>query len=305
MKNIIEAIIFGFSEILNYKVIKKALIIGASAVILWSIIGYFMWDTLLSFSNYFLDLIPFSMLRDDGVWMLSVFLWAFIVLVTFALILVFFGSIILEKVSKEKYEEVSIFIILISSIAWGIVWFVNSQYIQQQLSQLLTLLPFKTIEGGIGYLLAFYFIYTGIIITLLFVTSMFSASILEGIKNKEFRYDLLLDEDEVKTTQRRVKDIIMYVILSIIAFPLMFIPIVNIILQLALWVWLIKDTFVRDNAVLVIPLNERKQLFSEYKVGFLVLATVTAMFNFIPVFNILGPFFGELSMFYYLRQINR
>jgi len=82
MQNILEAIFFGFSEILNYKTMKKALAIGALVTISWSVIGYFVWGDLVSFAAYFIDLVPFSMLRSNGAWILSSFLWFSLVLMS-------------------------------------------------------------------------------------------------------------------------------------------------------------------------------------------------------------------------------
>jgi hypothetical protein len=302
--NVIEAIIFGFSEILSYKVLKRALAIGAAVVIVWSVIGYLLWGPLVSFAAYFLDLIPFSMLRANGAWMLSIFLWSFLVLITFALVMAFFGNVILEKVSKEKYGSTSVLIVLGSAVVWGIVWFIGDGYIHEQFSKLLTYLPFETVEGGLAYLMALYFIYTGIIITLLFVTSMMSESLLHEVQEQEFPYESLLDEDEVEAAKSRILDVSIYVLVSVAAFPLLFIPVVNFVVQLLLWVWLIKDTFLNDTKLLVIPQAKREGL-SAYKAGFITLAGVTAMFNFIPILNVFGPFFGEISMFYYLKQIEK
>jgi uncharacterized protein involved in cysteine biosynthesis len=143
-----------------------------------------------------------------------------------------------------------------------------------------------------------------IIITLLFVTSMMSESLLHEVQEQEFPYESLLDEDEVEAAKSRILDVSIYVLVSVAAFPLLFIPVVNFVVQLLLWVWLIKDTFLNDTKLLVIPQAKREGL-SAYKAGFITLAGVTAMFNFIPILNVFGPFFGEISMFYYLKQIEK
>ncbi len=72
----------------------------------------------------------------------------------------------------------------------------------------------------------------------------------------------------------------------------------NFIIQMSLWVWLIKDTFVNDAAVLVIK-KEKREALSQYKAGFITISGITALFNFLPVLNIFGPFFGEIAMFNY------
>ena len=304
MQNIIEAILFGFSEILNYKTMKRALAIGAIVTIVWSFIGYMVWDELVSFAAYFIDLVPFSMLRSNGAWILSSFLWFSLVLVTFALVLAFFGNMILERVSKEKYSSFSLLIVFGSAVFWALVWFFKASYIHTQFLRLLNWLPFETVQASLAYLLGLYFIYSAIIVTMLLVTSFFSEALLEDIRDKNFPYEPFLEEDEVKVSKNRVLDILIYAVVSIVAFPLLFIPILNFILQLGLWIWLIKDTFVNDSAALVIPKEKRAKL-SEYKSGFFTISAITALFNFLPVFNIFGPFFGEISMFYYLKEIQK
>ena len=302
MQNIIEAILFGFSEILNYKIMKRALAIGALVTIVWSFIGYMIWGELVAFAAYFIDWVPFSMLRSNGAWILSSFLWFSLVLVTFALILAFFGNMILERVSKEKYSSFSLLIVFASAAFWALIWFYKGSSIHTQFLKLLNWLPFETVQASLAYLLGLYFVYSAIIVTMLLVTSFFSQSLLEDVRDKNFPYEPFLEEDEVKASENRLLDILIYAVVSIIAFPLLFIPILNFALQLGLWIWLIKDSFVNDSAVLLIAKDKRAKL-SEYKAGFITISAVTSLFNFLPVFNIFGPFFGEITMYYYLREI--
>lgn len=302
MQNIIEAILFGFSEILSYKVIKRALAIGVVVTMMWSFIGYMIWDELVAVAANFIDLVPFSMLRSNGAWILSSFLWFSLVLVTFALIVAFFGNMILERVSKEKYSSFSLLIVFASAALWTLIWFYEGSYIHTQFLKLLNWLPFETVETSLAYLLGLYFVYSAIIVTMLLVTSFFSETLLEDVRDKNFPYEPFLEEDELKASENRLLDVLIYTIVSLVTFPLLFVPVLNFVLQLGLWIWLIKDTFVHDSAVLLIPKEKRAKL-SEYKTGFIMISAVTSLFNFLPVFNIFGPFFGEITMYYYLREI--
>ena len=299
-----ESIFFGFKEILNYKTMKMALMIGIGVTLVWSLIGYLIWDGLVAFGAYFIDLVPFSMIRANGAWMLATFFWIALVLITFALILAFFGNMILEKVSKEKYSSFSLIIVLGSALFWGALWFLNMGYIHTQFLKLLNWLPFETVEAGLSYILGFYFIYGAIIVTLLFATSFFSETLLKDISKKHFRYEPLLEEDEIETSENRFMDIGIYTVVSIVVFPLLFIPVVNFIIQIALWTWLIKDTFVVDSAALLLSRNEQK-ILQEHKAGLVSISMVTTLFNFVPFFNIFGPFFGEITMFYYVRLLKQ
>jgi len=304
MYNLAESIIFGFREIFNYRVMKIALSVGLVITALWAVIGYFIWDGLIAFSASFLDLLPFSMLRENGALILSSFLWFSLVLITFALILFFFSNKILEKVSKEKYNLFSILLIFASALVWSIIWFFKGEYFHLEFLKLLNLLPFETVEVGISYLLGIYFIYIAITVTTLITTSFLSEMLLKGVHKNYFPYDDLLKEDEVATSKIRVKDITIYMVVSIFTFPLLFIPILNFVIQLILWVWIIKDTLINDSSALLIPRDKRESL-SVHKFDFMVISVVTSLFNFLPLFNVFGPFFGEIAMFHYLKQIEK
>ena len=110
MKNTMHAIIFGFKEILNWNTMKYALISGIFVSALWVGIGTMFWDHLIALSSRILELVPFSMVRSNGAWMLSTFLWLQAVLLTFTLIFAFLGNLILRSVSKEKYTSFSILV---------------------------------------------------------------------------------------------------------------------------------------------------------------------------------------------------
>jgi len=304
MQDIAESIIFGFKEILNYHTMKLVLLIGVVVTGVWSLVGYILWDALVGVSSSIIDMVPFSMIRANSAWMLSSLLWFIVVIVTFALILIFFGNTILEKISKEKYSSFSLGIAFSSAVFWAFIWFLNTGVIHTKLVQLMNWLPFQTVEDTLAYLLAFYFVYSGIIVTMLLATSFFSEKFLTNISKKHFPYDRLLEEDEVETSRNRTKDVLIYAIVSLVAFPLLFVPVINFIIQIVLWVWLIKDTFVLDSAALLVKKEQRAKL-SEHKTAFFFIGVITALFNFLPVFNLFGPFFGELSMFYYIRLVKK
>jgi len=304
MQDIAESILFGFKEILNYHTMKLVLLIGVVVTVVWSLIGYFLWDELVSISSSVIDLVPFSMIRSNSAWMIISLLWFIVVMTTFSLILIFFGNMILEKVSKEKYSSFSLSIAFGSAFMWGIVFFFNADTLHAKLSQLLNSLPFETVESAMAYFLAFYFIYSATIVTMLLATSFFSESLLTQVSRKHFPYDDLLEENELETSTNRLKDMGIYTIISLLSFPLLFIPLLNFIIQITLWVWLIKDTFVKDSAVLLISQEKIKGL-KEYKKGFFVISGVTALFNFLPLFNLFGPFFGEITMFYYIKLLGK
>ncbi len=304
MKDIMHAVIFGFKEILHWDVMKLALIGGVLISAFWAVLAYMFWGHIVSFGAYILELVPFSMVRSNGAWMLSSFLWFQLVLLTFALVFAFFGNFVLRGVSREKYTSFTILTALGSAILWAVVWFFKSDYIYHEFLKLLTWLPFETIEKGIGYFIGFYLVYSAIVASMVLMVSLFSKPILKGVEKRHFPDDETVKDHTFKSLGYTMWDALIYFIVSLVIFPLIFIPIVNFFALLALWVWLVKDTFRYDAASMLFEDVDEKKL-KEHNVATWVISFITALFNFVPVLNLFGPFFGEISMFHYLKSKRR
>ncbi len=301
MRDVMHAIVFGFKEILHWEVMRLALVSGLIVTIFWAFIGYIFWGQIVSIGGSILELFPFSMIRSNGAWMLSSFLWFGLVLLTFALIFAFFGNLILRSVSRDKYTSFSIIVAFCSALFWAGIWFFKGDYIYHQFLQLLTWLPFETIEKGIGYLIGFYIIYNAIVVTLVFVVSIFSKPLIKSIHKRDFPDDIPLKDHAFKSIEYTIRDATIFTLVSLIAFPLLFIPIINAIVLVLLWIWLVKDTFRYDAAALLFEKVDKERL-KEHNEATWIISFITALFNFVPIFNIFGPFFGEISMFHYLRS---
>ncbi len=300
MKNTIQAILFGFKELLSWNTMKYALISGFLVTLLWVGIGTMLWETLIRLSSHILEMVPFSMVRSNGAWMLSSFLWLQLVLLTFALIFAFFGNIILRSVSKEKYTSFSLLVIAGSAIFWGIVWIFEGGYIYQQFLKLLTWLPFETVEKGIAFLIGFYLIYNAIVVTMVFVTSLFSEPLITTVEKHHFKGDEVRRDHVFSSVGYTLKDSIIFIVASLLAFPLLFIPVLNILVQVALWMWLIKDTMSYDAAALTYE-KVKKEEIKKHRFALWNISFVTALFNFVPLLNLFGPYFGEIAMFHYFK----
>ena len=299
-----KAILFGFKEILTWNTMKYTLISGILVTILWVGLGFLLWDHLIALSSRILELVPFSMVRSNGAWMLSTFLWLQLVLLTFALIFAFFGNFILRHVSQEKYTSFSILVAIGSAVFWGIIWFFKGDYLYHQFLQLLTWLPFETVEKGIAFLIGFYLIYNAIVVTMVFVASLFSEPLIASVEERHFQEDEVARDHIFSSVGYTIKDSFIFIVLSLIAFPLLFIPLLNIVVQIALWMWLVKDTMSYNSAALAYKKVEKEEI-KQHKFALWMISFITVLFNFIPVFNIFGPFFGEITMFHYLKSIQK
>jgi len=304
MSNVMHSIIVAFKEILSWHTIKYVLISGFFVVAIWGVIGYLAWDNLVSLSSHIIELVPFAMVRSNGAWMLSSFLWLQLVLITFALIYAFFGNMILRTVSKERYSAFSIFTLITSAFVWAIVWYFEGDYIYSQFLRLLTWLPFETVEKGVASLIAFYIIYNAIIVTMLFITSLFSEPLISAVEKKHFQESEVVRDNLFRSIGFTVKDTVIFLVVSTIAFPLLFIPVVNIVVQVILWVWLIKDTISFD-ALSLTRKKVQKEELKEHKFAVWFISFVAALFNFVPILNLFSPYFGEIAMFHYFKSLKQ
>ncbi len=304
MNRVFNSVIVGFKEILTWHTIKYVLLSGILVVALWVVIGFIAWDGIINVSSHIIELVPFAMVRSNGAWMLSSFLWLQMVLLTFALVYAFFGNIILRSVSQDRYSAISIFTILVSAIFWAVVWYFEGDYIYSQFLRLLTWLPFETVEKGVAFLIAFYIIYNGIIVTMLFITSLFSEPLVTVIEKKHFKGRVIVRDNIFRSIGYTIRDSVIFLIVSILAFPLLFIPVVNIFVQVLLWIWLIKDTISYDALSLTREKVDGAEL-KEHRVAVWFISFIAALFNFVPLLNLFSPYFGEIAMFHYFKSLQK
>lgn len=295
MRDIIHALTCGFSRLLKWQTMKYALITGIISIAIWSALGYILWDQLVYVSQKILELLPFSMLRSNGAWMISMFIWFQLVLVTYAVIYALFGNLILQKIKRDKFASVSLSIVILSALFWAGVWHYESAYIHKEILRFLTWLPFETLESSMAFLIVLYFLYNGAIVTMLFFSSIFAYPYIESI------YEDVSKKHIFKSISYTIKDSVIFLILSLLLIAVLFIPILNILVQIVLWTWLVKDTVSHD-ALYLSQIGENEMILKDHKMAIYMISIVGVLFNFVPILNIVGPFFTQISMFEYFRQ---
>ncbi len=81
-------------------------------------------------------------------------------------------------------------------------------------------------------------------------------------------------------------------------------PILNFIVQIGLWTYLVRNTFKLDVSLLLFK-NIDNMKFDEENRAIWIISFISSFFNFIPIVNVLGPYFGEISIFHYLKNYNK
>jgi len=298
MKNVIDSITVAFSKILSWHTIKLASISALLVTLFWIGFGYLFWDVIIAISSKTLEYIPFTLIKSNGAWMMSLILWFQLTLITFALIYAFLGNFLLEK--DKNISSSGFKIAFLSAIFWAIVWFFIGDNIYNEFLRLFSWLPFETLEKGLAFIIGLYIIYNAIVVTLLFIASIFSEPLIE----LEFEERTIVSKNRFISIRYTIKDTLIFTILSLLAFPLLFVPILNFFVQLILWIWLYKDTLSFDALALNYE-NPNKALLKEHKAAIYFITLVAVLFNFLPIFNIFSAFFGEIAMFHYLNSIKK
>jgi hypothetical protein len=292
---------FGFREILTWHTMKYALVFGLFVMGFWIGVGIYFWDALNSLSITLIGFLPLDMMISDGTWMMSTFIWLVMVLLTFALIYIFFGNFILTKISRERYGLFSLILMVVSVLFWIAVWWFNSDLIHSKIEVFLKTLPYTTIEHSLAYLFTIYIVYNAIVITMLFMVNLFNRPLIKHLSTKHYDGELG-HHHGLQSIRYTIKDTIIFIAISLLAFPILFIPVLNFITQIALWMWLTKDTLQYNTASLVFD-NLTKEKLTSHRIDIWSISFVTVLFNFIPVFNIFAPFFGEITMFHYWKSL--
>ncbi len=297
MKHVLHALLFTFKEILTVKVIRLSLSIGFVVTLVWGFVGYLYWSKLIAFSSYILELIPFSMLESNGALVLSIFFWFILILVTFAIIFAFLGNFIAGKTSKNMANIYALLIIAASAVFWTIIWINKSTYIHTELVKLMSWLPFKTLDEGISFILGIYVVYMAIVMSMILIASLMNGYFIKSVLN-----DKIVKNREIKTIQYTLRDMVIFLVASILVVPLLFVPLLNVIIQIGLWSWLMKDTFVYDNLSLLSETVVSKEQLKQHRGAFWSISIFCALFNLIPIINFIGPFFGELAVYRYIEE---
>ncbi len=303
MLDFFESITFGFKTIFKWNMMQIALITGLCLSAIWILIGFVLWSYIVSFSSFIIELMPFSMVRSNGAWLISAFAWILVVLVTFALFVAFFGTLFSKKIPKEKYNYFYIVVITCSALFWTVIWFFKGNYLHAEFAKVINLLPFQTVDEGISYLVAGLIIYNAIIVSILLSASILSEYILSKI-NKEYFDDEYMNSRESKIIGYTIKDALIYLVASIVLFPLFFVPFLNFIVQIGLWTFLVRNTFRMDVGLLLFKNIDEVKSDKANRVVWAI-SLISVFFNFIPLLNVFGPYFGEISIFHYFKNYSK
>ena len=103
------------------------------------------------------------------------------------------------------------------------------------------------------------------------------------------------------TFKSTFKNIMIFSVASLVSFPLLFIPVLNIVVQFSLWVWLYKDMFSRDVCELYCS-EQEKEGAKSHQWAFWTISSVSSVMSFLPFINFFAPYFAEISMLHLVMK---
>lgn len=300
MNELLYALIESFKTIVKWNIAKFALLSGLIILAFWFIIGYIFWHPLVNFTASLLEFVPFALIKSNGAWMLSSVIFIQAIFISFSFIIIIAGIFIMEKSKIKKYPRYIMSIALGVILFWSAMWYFNHTAIYHELTKLLTWLPFETVEESMAYLFSIYLIYSLFIVSVLLIVGIFSDNILEMALGYSAAKNY-----EIKILKYTLKDIVIFLVLSLLFFPLLFVPILNFFIQIGIWMWLGKDSFTFDMGSIFYDEDEIKNITKEHRFAIWFITFMASLFNLVPILNIFGPYFGEFAMYYYLEAYNK
>jgi hypothetical protein len=226
--------------------------------------------------------------------------WALAVLVSYAFVTAIIAPIFFRKM-KRGYYYYSFSALLLFAAGWA--WFILanwSTFKSAIADRLLVWLPFQTVAEGSAVLLNFYILYGFYILSLFLVLSFYRKDFLETIREIDYP-NFEAPPEKIKTRHGMValRDAALFVLLTIVLFPLLLVPIVNVLIQLFLWAWLYRDATFRGTCRLYCTQEEYQRL-KHHRFTIWSIAFFASLLNLIPIINMFTPFFVQLVVFHWI-----
>ena len=293
-------------DMLSLDTIKLALFTGTPLFFLWLGLGWLFWDPVVALTTKIITWIPFSVVRANGAFIITFFIWFVAVLVSYALFIGLFSGFLLGGKRESRFEALNFTLIFLFAIVWAAVIVLNWQWFNYEIQQFLTILPFDTVAQGLAWLLAFYFFYNLFLVSEYLVIYAFREAFIKALMEKHLG-EMELASSDISQTSTYAKlywNILLFFVVSILILPLLFIPIANFLAVWFVWAWLYKESaFLGVCSVLCT--KEFYEKLREHKAYLLAASLTAALLNFIPIISFFTPFFVMDLYFHWIIEAKR
>ncbi len=293
-------------NMLQWNVIRFVLLLGVPFLALWGWIGYELWDYAVAVTSMVVEWIPFSIVRANGSFFIIFFIWFVLVLVSFAVLTALVGPPLLRYFKERTYYIYTFLSIILFATFWALFLIARWDMVYHEISKLLLQLPFQTVAEGFAGLLAFFIFYNLFILTLFVVVSFFRKGFLEPLRQREYPdVEPPLNERLKKMHHGRMLwDVLVFLALSVLTIPILFIPVANVVALLLLWAWLYKESYFISTCNIYCTYDEYETMRA-HRTVISAIAILSAMLNLLPAINLFAPFFTQIMFFHWIMEHKR
>lgn len=196
----------------------------------------------------------------------------------------------IKDLFDKKILLTSLIPIIIAAFFWGVVFFVFHTQIHNFILFIISHIPFigtnnfiANLVEAIGGILLYYEL---LIITSVMIAGIVADKIVNRINEKYYHLKTNGFGSFIGSIVVSLKYNIMFIILFIISLPLMFVPGLNMLVHLILWVILIKEPLFYDSLAMIADKKEYFTIKKRYKFSILVLSFILAALFLIPLFGV-------------------
>lgn len=295
-----EAISMAMYDLLKSKLNFRIVMTGVVVTLVWFVLGWLSWSLLYGVSANIMSLLPFKMLKSDGAYIFISIVWLLGTLVTFSLLMMFFGELFARNIKEKGHTRFLPLVITGISLLWLLIVYFGFNNLYGAFEHILRSLPFEYTDDSVAAVMSIYLLYNGLIVTMAALASLRSKYILEELRAEQYPSEELLGSAG-ETFKSTLRIILIFSGVSILTFPLLFIPVLNIIVQFSLWIWLYKDMFSRDVCALYCNEDEQGGV-KNHKWEFWVISSIASVMSFLPFINFFSPYFTEIAMFHFVMK---
>jgi len=279
-----------FRDLGNDSIRKISIINGVVWGVIWILLGFLFYDSLLNFTKWMINLLPFTFVKSSGAEFILMITWLQVVLVSIGIFFSLFNQLISKKI-------IPILVSFIIAIIWFVVFFYYQSNILNYLQNLIRIFPFESIEEAVSNILAIFIFYSFYVASIYISFLFFSVKALEKLQKEEYpAIEVNKRFSFIKLSFIMLRDLILFIISFFVLYPLLFIPFINVIIITILWAFLIKSSILE-----IVFMVFGKEKVNNKTIWIFAISSV--ILNFVPIVNLFAPAFGVLSIYHYIMEI--
>ncbi len=203
---LIESISLAMYDLLKSKFNARIVMTGVAVTLLWFVLGWLSWSWIYGASSSIMSLMPFKMLKSDGAYIFISIIWLLGILVTFSLLMMFFGELFARNIKKKSHTQFLPLVVTGIALTWGLIIYFGFNRLYGAFEHILRSLPFNDTDQSVAAVMSVYLLYSGMIVTMAALTSFQSKYTLEKLRVEQYPSEKLLGSagDTFKSTFKNI-----------------------------------------------------------------------------------------------------